>query len=411
MDTNDTKTFPSDAIGAPDQRGDSTAVMFAAESLGDASCPQPIYQHLVEAEVMEATPGMYMVASRRAVEATFKNTEVFSSEVFLELGNVRPLIPLSVDPPRHLKYRKILDPIFAPRQMDAIEDDVTARVNHFIDQFEARGECHFTHEFAEKFPSAVFLGLMGLPWEELDTFLRLKDGIIRPGSIEMEQEERQQIQHDVGQELYAYFDAILDERLKAPKDDILTRFNTAEIDGEQLSREEILDICFLFFIAGLDTVTDSLSCFFAFLAQHDDHRRAIVENPDIIPSAVEELLRWETPVPNVPRMATTDGCPVEGHTVPAGSFVLVNVGAANVDPAEYDDPMDVRFDRDVNRHLAFGGGVHRCLGSHLARRELRVTLREWHRRIPEYSLKPGIELQYAAGLRLVENLELVWPTK
>ena len=91
--------------------------------------------------------------------------------------------------------------------------------------------------------------------------------------------------------------------------------------------------------------------------------------------------------------------------------MLVNVGAANVDPAEYADPMDVRFDRDVNRHLAFGGGVHRCLGSHLARRELRVTLREWHRRIPEYSIKPGVELQYAAGLRLVENLELVWPTK
>jgi cytochrome P450 len=251
---------------------------------------------------------------------------------------------------------------------------------------------------------------MGLPWEELDTFLRLKDGIIRPGGIEMEQEERQQIQRDVGQELYAYFDAILDERLKSPKEDILTRFNTAEIDGEKLTREEILDICFLFFIAGLDTVTDSLTCFYAFLAEHDAHRRQIVEHPDIIPSAVEELLRWETPVPNVPRMAMSE-CPVAGHTVPAGSFVLVNVGAANVDPAEYDDPMDVRFDRDVNRHLAFGGGVHRCLGSHLARRELRVTLREWHRRIPEYSIKPGVELQYAAGLRMVENLELVWPTK
>jgi cytochrome P450 len=109
-------------------------------------------------------------------------------------------------------------------------------------------------------------------------------------------------------------------------------------------------------------------------------------------------------------MATSD-CPVAGHTIPAGGFVLVNVGAANVDPAEYPDAMDVRFDREVNRHLAFGGGVHRCLGSHLARRELRVTLREWHRRIPDYGIKPGIELQYAPGLRLVENLELVWPAR
>ena len=385
--------------------------MYAAESLGDASCPQPIYQHLVEAEVMEAMPGMYMVASRRAVEATFKNTEVFSSEGFLELGNVRPLIPLSVDPPRHLKYRKILDPIFAPRQMDAIEDDVTARVNHFIDQFEARGECHFTHEFAEKFPSAVFLGLMGLPWEELDTFLRLKDGIIRPGGIEMEQEERQQIQRDIGA---GALRVLRRHPRRAPEGTEGRHPHPVQHRGDR--RRE----------AHARGDPRHLLPLLHRRSRHGDRLAHVLlrvtspsttptagrswSNPDIIPSATEELLRWETPVPNVPRMATTE-CPVAGHTVPAGSFVLVNVGAANVDPAEYDDPMDVRFDRDVNRHLAFGGGVHRCLGSHLARRELRVTLREWHRRIPEYSIKPGVELQYAAGLRMVENLELVWPTK
>ena len=106
--------------------------------------------------------------------------------------------------------------------MDAIEGDVTDRVNHFIDQFIDRGECHFTNEFAEPFPSPVFLGLMGLPWEELDTFMRLKDGILRPGTIDMEPEARLQIQRDIGQELYAYFDRILDERLAEPHDDILT---------------------------------------------------------------------------------------------------------------------------------------------------------------------------------------------
>ena len=396
------------ASGPSEEAIAGSHVMLASESLSDSRDPQPRYQLLVDAEVVEAMPGVHLVASRAAVEATLKNSEVFSSEGFLELGNVRPLIPLSVDPPRHLKYRKILDPIFAPKQMDAIEGDVTDRVNHFIDEFIDRGECNFTTEFAEPFPSAVFLGLMGLPWDELDTFLRLKDGILRPGTIDMDAETRLQIQRDIGQELYAYFDKILDERLAEPRDDILSRFNTAEIDGEKLTREEILDICYLFFIAGLDTVTDSLSCFFAFLGEHPDHRRQLVEHPEIIPSAVEELLRWETPVPNVPRMAKSE-CPVAGHIIPAGEFVLVNVGAANVDPAEYPDAMDVRFDRAVNRHLTFGGGVHRCLGSHLARRELRVTLREWHRRIPEYEIKPGIELQYAAGLRLVENLELVWP--
>ena len=258
---------------------------------------------------------------------------------------------------------------------------------------------------------------MGLPWEELDTFLRMKNGIIRPGSdiadphermrVMLDQEERLRIQHATGQDIYAYFDAILDERAKDPKDDILSHFLSAEVDGDSLSREEILDICFLFLIAGLDTVTDSLTCFFAFLAQHPDHRRQIVDDPSVIPAAVEELLRWETPVPGVPRFCTQDG-DVAGCPVKQGDALLVSVGAANVDPAVFPDGFDVRFDRDANPHIAFGGGVHRCLGSHLARRELRVALREWHRRIPDYELKPGIELEYASGLRTVENLELVW---
>jgi cytochrome P450 len=210
-----------------------------------------------------------------------------------------------------------------------------------------------------------------------------------------------------GQDIYAYFNKILDEREKDPQDDILTQFLDAKVDGEQLTREDILDICFLFLLAGLDTVTDSLTCSFAYLAQHPHHRQQIVDDPSIIPSAVEELLRWESPVPGVPRFCTEDtevaGCPVK-----KGDSVGVSVGAANVDTEEFPDAFDVRFDREVNRHLAFGGGVHRCLGSHLARRELRVVLREWHRRIPEYQLKPGIELHYVMGLRSVENLELVW---
>jgi cytochrome P450 len=202
---------------------------------------------------------------------------------------------------------------------------------------------------------------------------------------------------------------MLDERQRRPTDDILTHFLAAEIDGDRLSREDILDICFLFLIAGLDTVSDSLTCFYAFLATHAGHRRKIVDDPAIIPAAVEELLRWETPVPGTPRMATVD-FDIGGQVIPAGTMVNVCIGAANVDPAEFSDPMQVRFDRTPNRHLAFGGGVHRCLGSHLARRELRVTLREWHRRIPEYSLNPGHgELEYSPGLRHVKDLALCWP--
>jgi cytochrome P450 len=249
---------------------------------------------------------------------------------------------------------------------------------------------------------------MGLPWEELDTLLRLKDGIMRPGGGGLPAEEQMRIRDETGTAIYAYFNHILDERQRTPEADILTGFLQAEVDGDKLSREEILDICFLFLIAGLDTVTDSLTCFFAFLSQHPEHRQQIVGDPAIIPKAVEEMLRWETPVAGTARLATADS-EVSGCPVAAGNLVFVSIGAANVDPAEFDDSMDVRFDREVNRHLAFGGGVHRCLGSHLARRELRVVLREWHRRIPDYGLKPGIELEYPPGLRMVQNLELVWP--
>jgi cytochrome P450 len=386
----------------------STAEAYGVlEQLADLAAPQPTYRKLIDqGGLFCPMDGMAIAVSRAAVDQVLKDPGTYSSEGFLNLGNTRPLIPLSVDPPRHVKYRKILDPLFAPKKMDAIEDRVTARFDHFLDQVVDRGECHFTDEIAVPFPSAIFLELMGLPWEELDVLLRLKDGILR-SFPEDSPEQRAQRQADTGQEIYAYFEAILDERAGTERDDILTHFLHAEIDGERLSRDEIVDICFLFLIAGLDTVTDSLTCMFAFLAQHPEHRRQIADNPEVIPAAVEEMLRWETPVTQTPRMTTTDaeivGCPVK-----AGTFVSVMLGGANVDPAEFDEPDVVRFDREQNRHLAFGGGVHRCLGSHLARRELRVALKQWHARIPDYDLKPGIELHYPLGLRTVENLELTW---
>ena len=387
------------------------------DRLLDMSAPQPGYLEVIQAGgLLEPMDGFKITFSRELTDHVLRHHEIFSSNGTLDLGNIRPLIPLNVDPPAHSKYRKILDPLFAPKQMEKQEDDITERVNHFIDTFADRGECNFSEEFAELFPSAVFLGLMGLPWEELDTFLRLRDGILRPQKFDpdalLDGGKRNAVMSATGQEVYDYFNAILDERERRPTDDILTHFITAEIDGEKLTRDDILDICFLFLIAGLDTVSDTLTCSYAFLATHPEHRQQIVNDPTVIPNAVEELLRWESPVPSgVPRIATQDTELPNGEQISAGTAMMVSYGAANVDPSEFGDAFDVRFDRDVNRHIAFGGGVHRCLGSHLARRELRVTLREWHRRIPEYRIKPGHEeLVYEPGLRNVTNLVLTWPT-
>jgi cytochrome P450 len=370
------------------------------------SAPQPLNHALVEQGAI-GMDGSVLVNTRALVDEALRNPARFSSEDLVEQGNTLPLIPLNVDPPDHVKYRRLLDPIFAPRRIDALDADITVRANRFIDTFIDRGACNFTTEFAELFPSSVFLGMMGLPWDELDTLIELRDGLLRPGTREMQPEERSAIQRATAQRVYAYFDTILDERAAAPRDDVLSRFVSVADGGDRLTRDEVLAICFVLLTAGLDTVTDSLTCFFAFLAQHPEHRHAIARDPDIVPGAVEELLRWETPVPAVVRWAREDST-LGGETVGAGRHVMVNLSAANLDPAEFPDPLEVQFDRPVNRHVAFGSGVHRCLGSHLARRELRIALREWHRRIPDYGLGPGYEVTYLPPLRFVPDLELAW---
>jgi cytochrome P450 len=250
----------------------------------------------------------------------------------------------------------------------------------------------------------VFLALLGLPFDELDRFLTMKDGIIRPDHVTGKlygSREASEYQQMIADSVYDYFNEILDQREVERQDDLLSHFIDAEVEGDRLTREDILDICFLFLIAGLDTVTATLDCMFSFLAQHPDHRRQLVEEPALIPNAIEELLRWETPVMGVARVAVQDtelnGCPVK-----SGDQVMIMIGSANTDETEFSDADEVRFDREVNRHIAFGGGIHRCLGSHLARLELRVALREWHRRIPDYEIAPGHKLAYTPGLRSID---------
>ncbi len=385
---------------------------FSAMDPEMAANPQPMFKALREASPVMALDGVGVVLTRRAeVDETFRHPELFSSNMSaVDLGNIRPLIPLQIDPPEHKKYRRILDPIFAPKQMALLEDPVTALVNALIDGFVDDGQVDFAQQFSIPFPSQVFLTLLGLPLDELPTFLAMKDGIIRPDRVTgsaWNSPEMLAHQRDTAASIYAYFEGVLDERDVERRDDIVSRFLDTEVDGHQLSREDILDICFLFLIAGLDTVSATLDCMFAYLARHPDQRRRIVDDPSIIPTVVEELLRWETPVMGVVRVALQDtelgGCPVH-----QGDQVMVMLGSANTDEAEFDDPDDVRFDREVNRHLAFGGGVHRCLGSHLARLELRVALREWHRRIPTYAVADGAVLDYTSGIRSIEHFPMVF---
>jgi cytochrome P450 len=378
-----------------------------------AAHPQPVFKLMRDdMPVMEMDMGSgrgVLLSRKEEIDQALRHPEIFSSNMdAVDLKNKRPMIPLQIDPPEHKKFRKLLDPLFAPRKMALLDDEVSALVNHLIDRFIDRGEVDFAKEFSIPFPSQVFLTLLGLPLDELDRFLVMKDGIIRPDHVTGKPYGSRAVneyQQKVADSVYDYFDEILDQREVERRSDLLSLFLDAEVEGDRLSREDILDICFLFLIAGLDTVTATLDCMFSFLAQHPEHRRGIVENPGLIPNAIEELLRWETPVMGVARVAVEEtelgGCPIH-----KGDSVMIMLGSANTDEAEFPDADEVRFDREVNRHIAFGGGIHRCLGSNLARLELRVALREWHKRIPEYEVEPGHTLVYTPSIRSIEHFPM-----
>jgi cytochrome P450 len=373
--------------------------------------PQPIYALLQASTPVFRLDGVgVIVASRSGVDQVLRDPELFASSTSHDLKTKRPLIPLQIDPPDHRKYRKLLDPLFAPQRMKALEGSTTALVNELIDGFIGETEIDFSRQFSTPFPSQVFLTLFGLPMADLPAFLKMKDGTIRPDHVvgqELGHPETEAYQQATADSIYAYFEDVIAARTgNDPGDDLLSHFLTVEVDGDRLSHEEILDICFLFLIAGLDTVTASLDCFFGYLAEHPDTRRKLVDEPDATATMIEEMLRWETPVMGCARVATR-ATVIDGFEIDAGEQVMGLLGAANVDEAEFTNAGELVWDRDANRHLAFGGGIHRCLGSHLARLELRVALREWHRRIPDYSIKPGTELNYTAGIRTLDGFPML----
>ncbi len=379
-----------------------------------AAAPQPVYRRVLSrCPIARSSFGAGPVLSRyEDVIWALRHPEIFSSEmeVQMALGTERPMIPQQIDPPAQTRYRKILDPRFSRRRMAELIPQLRSQANALIDRFIDAGECEFDGAFAIPLPCTAFLSLMGLPQKDLDLFLELKNGIIRPQVDPGDVEGATRVRSTSGKRIYAYFEAVIDERAAQPRDDMIGYLLGAEIDGNKLSHTEILDICFLLLLAGLDTVTSTLGCNIAYLAANPEHRRRLVADPTLIPGAVEELLRWETPVTCVPRVIKQD-LTLHDVAIKKGEVVTLLLGASNLDESEFVDPERIDFERKRNRHIAFGAGAHRCLGSHLARMELEVALEEWHRRIPEYRIKPGETPRYSPGIREVQYLPLVWNTQ
>ncbi len=386
---------------------DVIAQLFSQRCADD---PVTVYHEVHEQCPVHRGPGMFgghsvHVAGYADVLWALKHPEVFSSKDVVNIGNEFPLIPLSVDPPEHAKYRRLLDPEFSPKKMSALEPEARALVNEIIDRFADRGECEFHEDFATPLPSTIFLALVGLPQSDLSDFLKWRDDTIRPvaSTVEEAEEKRQA----AGRAINDYFVSALEDKRANPDDRLLTRVVNGQVDGRPLTHREQLGMCHLLLLGGLDTVTATLDCMITYLARHQDRRQAVVDDPELMSPAIEEMLRQQTPVMMVPRVIAQD-YELGGVKLAAGDSATLMLGAANCDESEFERSGDVVLDRGANRHLAFGGGPHRCLGSHLARMELKVALEEFHKRIPEYRIADGADIHFSAGIRQADHLPLVF---
>ena len=330
--------------------------------------------------------GAVFLTSWAAVEEAGRHPGVFSSKrAFDSLGSPLPLVPIAVDPPDHVRYRRLLDPFFAPRRLAPLEPALREQVGAIVDGLVGRRRFDAIVDLAVPYPSQVFLTLFGLPLADREQLLAWKDGLLQavdptggdpdPGAM------------DAALGLFEYVQRSVAERRHGDGNDLMTQLLQVTEEGG-LTDEDVIGLSFLFVLAGLDTVTAVIGFALYHLAIDADLRRAVASDLALVPSFVEEVLRLELPAPMPPRIATRDY--VMGDvTIREGCRVHLTLATANRDAAVRDDPDRLDIARAANKHFAFGTGVHRCLGSHLARMELRLVLEEFLGRVPDFELAPG----------------------
>ena len=346
--------------------------------------------HTLEQHPLVEVEDGYAATSRDFVELVLKNPSVFSSKkAFDVLASPVPLVPIAFDPPEQARYRHILQPFFSPRVIKPLEPDLRKQVIELIEPIAQRGHCEFVSEVAAVFPTQVFLTLFGLPLDMRDQFIEWKNAVLNlsaaAGQTTIDEAAQQGMLKAA--ELFMYLSELIQKRRGVPGDDVLSQVLNVE-PPDALSDEEAIGLCFLFILAGLDTVMDSLGFGMQRLAENPRRRKEIVDDPGLIPAAMEELLRLDPPAPFIPRV-TTRQTQVGAHVLPEGSRITSYLAVANRDEAMFPNPYQLDFHRAENRHISFGMGVHRCLGSHLARLEMQVLYEEWHQRIPHYHITEG----------------------
>ena len=351
--------------------------------------------------------GYWIFTRHDAVKDIYKTPDLFSSESFTpwEPNPVYRFVPTQIDAPDHIKYRRILNPWFSPRAMDEAEDDLRALCRSLVEDVAPTGATDFVSAFALRFPTEGFLKVIGIPPQDADLFVPWVEDFFAgfggdPAGLERMTAALQGIQ--------AYWAAALDERRGEPEPrpgDLASHLLHATFDERPLTDTEMLDMLTVLVLAGLDTTRAELGYMFRHLAEHPEHRRRLIEEPELIPLAVEEVLRFYTIIFGDGRKVTRDA-EFHGVQLKQGEMVYGLVSAANRDPEHWDRGEEFVIDRQRNNHMGFANGPHRCLGMHLARREMKIAVEEWLRVIPDFDVATDDELTERGGGSMMTLLEL-----
>jgi cytochrome P450 len=349
--------------------------------------------------------GSWVCTRYEDIREVFQNTEHYSSEgIFpfhLLVGESFRALPISADPPEHDKYRVLLNPWFSPKAVKELEGNIFRVVNELIDGFADKGECDASYGFGRVYPVKVFMALMGFPAEKFEDFLAWGYAMLH------NMNDLEKVKWGASSALAYLRSFIAETRAKPLSEGLTSRIVHGKVDGRALSDDEIIGILFFLWIGGLDTVAATNTLMFRRLALDtalQDRLRAA--DPATLSDVIEEFLRMN-PTVNSAREAKVDH-ELHGVQIKKGDRLTCFVAAGNFDPAEFDDPRGFHGDRLPNRHLTFIAGPHRCLGSHLARRELCIALGEFFRRVPPFKLKPGADKTVVPGLIATPHLPIVW---
>lgn len=383
-------------------------LVYDFDFLNDPRLSADIHQG-VETVVREAPPifytprngGHWVLARYQVIADAARDTGLFSSHQMSmpRMADEPVQIPINLDPPEHGVYREVLSKAFSPRAVAALEADIRRFTDQLIDAVVGQGSCDFVHAVAEPLPVTIFMRLVGMPLERLPEFRVWVKEIITTPDPAVRARAFGQVHQAMGELIHA--------RQRKREDDLISRMLDEPIGGREVTFEEMQNYCLLLFIAGLDTVVNGMAFGIRHLAGDPPLQRRLRAEPALIPQAVEELLRRYT-FTNPGRIVARDET-FHGVDFKSGDMVLLLLPAADLDGEAFENPTATDIDRENKRHIAFNLGPHRCVGSHLARLELRVLYEQWLRRIPEFSPDPARPATFAPGYVMgVTSLPLRW---